>query len=50
VEQYHPDAIFIKPIDLDALLVWVRDACHQSPHAPPLTGIDGASARASAEF
>lgn len=49
VEQYHPDAIFIKPIDLDALLAWVRGACHQMPHCPQGAGLDGTSAQRTAE-
>lgn len=49
VEQYRPDAIFIKPIDLDALLKWVREACQQACRCPPPSGIDGASAPRSAE-
>lgn len=49
VEQYHPDAIFIKPIDLDALLTWVREACLQARRCPPPTGAHGASAQRSAE-
>ena len=40
VERYKPDAVFIKPIDLDALLAWIARACgrpeaNTSVKAPP---------------
>ena len=48
VEQYHPDAIFIKPIDLDALLAWVREACQVMREGTPAKGVDAAPNRADA--
>ena len=31
VEHYRPDAVFIKPIDLDALLKWIQRCCKERP-------------------
>lgn len=31
VEHYRPDAVFIKPIDLDALLEWIARSCDADP-------------------
>lgn len=50
VEEYQPDAVFIKPIDLDALLLWIGRVCSKDPDAArrQQANDDGASSNARA--
>ena len=47
VEEYQPDAVFIKPIDLDALLAWVARVCSKEQEAAPHQQAGGDSASSS---
>jgi DNA-binding response OmpR family regulator len=51
VEHYRPDAVFIKPIDLDALMDWIKRVCqmdcaarNQAPAKHTTDSLDAPSA------